>query len=62
MNNWLQSRLAPDMYPLVKQVQIAGDMAENGVARLAGQEPLRFEDNEATVAELRQRIKKKSAT
>lgn len=58
VNNWLQSRLAPDMYPLVKQVQIAGDMAKNGVARLAGQEPLRFEDNEATVAELRQRIKK----
>jgi hypothetical protein len=36
----LQTRLIPDMLPLVKQVQIATDMAKNGVARLAGVEPL----------------------
>jgi len=58
VNNWIQSRLAPDMYPLLKQIQIAGDMAKNGVARLAGQEPARFEDNESTIAELRQRMTK----
>ena len=40
----LNSRLYPDMYPLVKQVQIATDMAKNGSARLAGLEPPKFED------------------
>lgn len=52
----LQSRLAPDMLPLVKQVQIASDMSKNGAARLAGVEPLRMEDNEASFEELQQRI------
>ena len=32
----LQSRLSPDMFPLVRQVQIATDLAKNGSARLAG--------------------------
>jgi hypothetical protein len=52
----LQSRLIADMLPLVKQVQIATDMAKNGVARLAGVEPLKFEDNETTVEQLQARI------
>ncbi|GAB3781506.1 DUF1993 domain-containing protein [Dyella agri] len=52
----LQTRLVPDMLPLVKQVQIACDMACRGSARLAGAEPKSFEDNEATMAELYDRI------
>ena len=52
----LNSRLAPDMFPLTRQVQIGCDIAKNAVARLAAQEPPRFEDNESTIAELRARI------
>lgn len=52
----LQTRLIPDMLPLVKQVQIACDMACRGTARLAGEEPKSFEDNEATMAEVYDRI------
>jgi hypothetical protein len=52
----LQTRLIPDMLPLVKQVQIACDMACRGAARLAGAEPKSFEDNEATLAEVYDRI------
>lgn len=51
-------RLAPDMFPLMRQVQIACDQAKNGAARLAGVEPPKFEDNEATVDELKARIAK----
>ncbi|MGH8138638.1 MAG: DUF1993 domain-containing protein [Steroidobacteraceae bacterium] len=50
------ARLAPDMFPLSKQVQIACDLAKNSAARLAAQEPPRFEDNEKTIEELRTRI------
>jgi len=52
----LNSRLAPDMFPLTRQVQIACDIAKNSSARLAGQEPPRFEDNETTLEQLRARI------
>jgi hypothetical protein len=52
------SRLAPDMLPLFRQVQIACDLAKNSAARLAGVEPPRFEDNEKTMEELRARIAK----
>src|SRR5215475_12429868 len=52
----VNARLAPDMFPLSKQVQIACDLAKNSVARLAGLEPPRFEDNEKTIEELRARI------
>jgi hypothetical protein len=55
-NVLVTSRLAPDMLPLAKQVQLASDMAKNSVARLAGQDPPRFEDNEKTMEELRARI------
>jgi hypothetical protein len=54
----LQSRLTPDMLPLTRQVQIATDMAKNGCARLAGVEPLKFEDNEASFQELHKRIER----
>ena len=52
----LSARLAPDMLPLTRQVQIAGDIAKNSLARLAGQEPPRFEDNETTIEQLRARL------
>jgi hypothetical protein len=50
------ARLAPDMFPLSRQVQIACDVAKNSVARLAAVEPPRFEDNETTIEALRARI------
>ena len=52
----LGARLAPDMLPLTRQVQIASDIAKNSVARLAGQEPPRFEDTETSIEQLRARI------
>jgi uncharacterized protein len=52
------SRLAPDMLPLSRQVQIACDISKNSSARLAGIDPPRFEDNEKTIEELRARIAK----
>ncbi|GFZ91576.1 DUF1993 domain-containing protein [Dyella caseinilytica] len=54
----LHTRLIPDMLPLVKQVQIATDMAKNGTARLAGVDPLKFEDNETSFDELYNRIER----
>ena len=54
----LNSRLAPDMFALTRQVQIAGDLAKNGMSRLAGVEPPRFEDNETTIDQLKARIAK----
>jgi uncharacterized protein len=54
----LHSRLIPDMLPLVKQIQIATDMAKNGTARLAGVDPLKFEDNETSFDELYNRIER----
>ena len=54
----VNSRLYPDMFPLVKQVQIASDSARRGAARLAGLEPPKFEDNETTFPELIDRIHK----
>ena len=52
----VNARLAPDMFPLSRQVQIACDLAKNSVARLAALEPPRFEDNEKTIEELRTRV------
>ncbi|SHL81151.1 DUF1993 domain-containing protein [Rhodanobacter sp. OK091] len=52
----LQTRLIPDMLPLVRQVQIACDMATRGTARLAGVEPMPFEDNETTLEQVYSRI------
>jgi hypothetical protein len=54
----LNSRLYPDMLPLVSQVRIASDTAKGCAARLAGQTPPRFEDNETSFPELKARIKK----
>ena len=52
----LQTRLIPDMFPLVKQVQIACDTAARSAARLANVEAKPFPDNEATLADLYARI------
>ncbi len=54
----LSARLAPDMFPLTKQIQIATDNAKGCVARLAGQPIEAIEDTETTFAELQARIKK----
>ena len=56
--NYLSLRLAPDMLPFPKQIQIAADMAKGCVARLSGQEAPKWDDNEATLDELRARIRK----
>lgn len=55
---FLNARLAPDMHPLIRQIQIATDMSKGGVARLAGVEIPKYEDNEATFADLQERISK----
>ena len=54
----LNYRLYPDMLPLARQVQIASDSAKGGVARLAGAEPPKYEDNEASIADLIARLRK----
>jgi len=51
-------RLYPDMLPLSKQIQIASDSAKGGVARLAGSEPPKYDDNEASFPELVARLRK----
>jgi hypothetical protein len=52
----LSARLFPDMFPLVRQVQLACDFAARGTARLAGHDPKAFPDTETTFAELQDRI------
>lgn len=54
----LNNKLAPDMFPLCKQIQIATDNAKGCVARLCGIEAPVMEDTETTVAELHERIAK----
>ncbi len=54
----VNARLFPDMFPLSRQVQIATDVAKGGAARLAGQDPPAYEDNESTFAELIARVRK----
>ena len=55
---YLEARLAPDMFPLAKQVQVATDMAKGCGARLAGAEIPKYEDNETSFAELQGRLAK----
>src|SRR5262245_9606636 len=49
-------RLAPDMFALGRQIQVACDQAKNGSARLAGVEPPKFDDTEATLEQFKERI------
>jgi uncharacterized protein len=51
-------RLAPDMFTLTRQVQVACDTAKRGCARLAGVEAPAYEDNETTLEQLKARIAK----
>jgi hypothetical protein len=55
---YLAARLAPDMLPFTKQIQIACDSAKFGVARLSGVEAPKFEDDEASLPDLRERVRK----
>jgi len=52
----LNSRLFPDMFPLIRQVQIATDHAKGATARLAGVEVPKFEDTEQSFEEIRARL------
>jgi len=52
----LGSRLAPDMFPLIRQIQIACDFGKGPMARLAGIENPKFDDVETTIPELKARI------
>jgi len=57
-NVFVGLRLAPDMLPFSKQIQLTSDFAKNSMARLAGIEAPKFEDNETTLDELVARVKK----
>ncbi len=58
---FINARLAPDMFPLSRQVQIATDMVKGCAARLAGIDVPSYEDNETTFSELQARIAKAKA-
>ena len=55
-NALLQARLFPDMFNLLRQVQVASDFAKSVSARLAGVDVPKMEDNEQTFADLQTRI------
>ena len=52
------ARLAPDMLPFSRQIQLASDFAKNSMARLAAVDPPKFDDVETTMDELVDRVKK----
>jgi hypothetical protein len=54
----VNARLFPDMFPLSTQVRIAGDFAKGAVARLTGNEPPKYEDNETSFEDLKARVAK----
>ena len=58
LSSLLEARLAPDMHPFTRQIQIATDGAKGCAARLAGVEPPSFPDTETTFPELHARIAK----
>lgn len=55
-NALLQARLFPDMFPLIRQVQVACDFAKSVSARLAGADVPAYDDTEQSFADLRTRI------
>lgn len=55
---YLDARLAPDMHPLTRQIQMVSDSAKGGVARLAGVDAPSMPDTETTFAELKERLAK----
>lgn len=54
----VNARLAPDMYTLAQQVQLATDQAKDATARVSGQDAPQFENKEKTLEELKARIAK----
>ena len=58
VQSYLDTRLAPDMHPLTRQVQMASDGAKGAAARLAGIEAPAMADTETTFPELKERIAK----
>jgi hypothetical protein len=58
---FLAARLAPDMFPLTRQVQIACDFCKGIMARLGGVDNPKFEDTEASFADLKARVAKTRA-
>jgi hypothetical protein len=56
--NLLALRLAPDMFPLSKQIQIVSDNAKGMASRLTLQETPKYEDNEVTLSDLISRLTK----
>ena len=52
----LNYRLAPDMFPFVRQIQIAADLAKGAAARLAGVEVPKHDDTEKSFADLKARL------
>jgi len=54
----LNTRLTPDMFPLVRQVQLVTDFAKGAAGRLAGVELPKYDDTETSFAELKARIAK----
>ncbi len=52
----MQARLAPDQFPLARQLQITCDTAKLGIARLTNQEAPSHADTEKTFAEIKTRI------
>src|SRR3990167_10859001 len=57
----LQARLYPDMFPLTRQVQICTDFAKGAIARLAGEEPPAWADDELGFDDLIARVEKTAA-
>jgi hypothetical protein len=57
----LEARLAPDMFPMKRQVQIASDHAKGAVARLAGLEVPSYQDTETSFEELKDRLSRTAA-
>jgi hypothetical protein len=52
----LEARLAPDQFPLVKQIQLVSDTAKGFAARLTGTDPVSMPDTEASISELKKRL------
>lgn len=57
-DNYTALRLAPDMLPFTRQIQITSDTVKGGMARLAGVEVPKWEDSEVSFDDLRARIRK----
>ncbi len=56
--NLLATRLAPDMFPLTRQIQVAADNAKFATARLTGKEAPRDPDDETTIPQLKERLQR----